>query len=118
MVNGTGVELPVGSRIALSLSEPIVTAWPWINASSVTSTVARPTWAPVSAIAPSIAWVASRASGMPSVAGKSMNAPWSTSPPGPATALKIRPQPSPPSVPDVVERCGLSFEVPQPSRRR
>jgi hypothetical protein len=55
---------------------------------------------------------------MPSLAGKSTNAAWSTSPPVPTTALKIRPQPSPPSVPEVTLRCGLSFEVPQPSRRR
>src|SRR5690349_11095089 len=30
----------------------------------------------------------------------------------------ISPQPSPASVPDVMLRCGLSAEVPQPSRRR
>src|SRR2546423_1295630 len=118
IVNGIGVSFAVGSRSALSLSLPIVTGCPWTSASSVTSTCARPISRPVSAIAPVIVRVASRASGMPSLAGKSTNAAWSRSPPVPTMALKISPQPSPPSVPDVTLRCGLSFEVPQPSRRR
>src|SRR5205085_6003081 len=69
------------------------------------------------AIWPEMGFVPSSASGMPSLAGKSMNADWSTSPTTP-TWLMMRPQPSPASVPLVTLRCGLSFVVPHPSRRR
>ncbi len=83
----------------------------------LTSTSTRPTDVPVMSIAPVTLRLVSSASGMPSVDGKSMNADWSASPPRPTTESTMIPQPSPPSVPVVVARCGLSLLVPQPSRR-
>jgi hypothetical protein len=69
IVNGTGVEAAVGSRTALPLALPRSTALPPTSASSVTSTSASPTCAPVSEIWPLTGCAPSNASGIPLLAG-------------------------------------------------
>src|SRR2546430_1914657 len=64
-------------------SESMVTPLPWSSASMLTSTSSRPVPAPARlsrSVVPVTFWPESKASGMPSVVGKSTNAPWSTSP--------------------------------------